>query len=85
MRMEIEQKYALDDLDSLQTKNAKVTIEYLGVDSQAYNISESGILCGELNAVLSSDKLLAFWCSRLKCGRLQKIWNLKKPRRLETG
>ena len=47
--------------DPLQAKNAKFNIEYLGARSQTYKINEYGIMGGELNAELPSDRLLAFW------------------------
>ncbi len=47
--------------DPLQAGNAKFNIEYLGAVSNTYKINEYGLMGGELNAELPSDRLLAFW------------------------
>lgn len=47
--------------DPLQSGNARFNIEYLGAGANIYKINEYGVMGGELNAELPSDRLLAFW------------------------
>ncbi len=54
-------KWVTWTFDPLQVKNAKLNLEYLGGISFEYLVNPYGVMGGDLNGELPSDRLVVYW------------------------